>query len=182
MKVNSFWLIAIKFIGLWLSIKAGEMFTNLVSSFFQISQNNNPIGNDELIITTYIIVSTFLYFLIVYLFVFKTQLIINVLRLNKGFDEGSFLFKIDKNRTLKIVIIFIGCFTSIETLPYIISNISRYFETSLRNEIEGINSPISLFSDNIFYVCKLMIGYLLMVYNQKVVNLVTKFSKDEKEE
>jgi hypothetical protein len=180
MKVNNFWLITIKIIGLLLSIKAGEMFSRFFSTLFQISQNSNPIGSNLLLITSYILLSSFIYFYIIYLFVFKTQLIINMLGLIKGFDEESFLFNFDKNKTLKIVIIFIGCYTFIETLPYIISNISRYFETSMRNEVEGINAPVSIFFDNIFYFSKMIIGFLLVKYNKIVVRLVINFSDDKK--
>ena len=175
MTVKNFWLILLKILGVWLVMEGVMLVPSLFSSLFLVSYSYFE-TSPTLAISLFIAAILF-YAIILYLFVFNTSWIINKLDLEKGFENENLTVNISQVSVLRISTIIIGGITFIENLPFLVKSTYSYLQSSTNPTIA---EPTA---EEIFYnLALLFLGYLLMVYNQKVVNLVTKFSKDEKEE
>lgn len=100
-----------------------------------------------------------------YLFViFKTDLIVEKLKLDKGFDEDKIVFeKISDIEIYKFAIILLGGFLLINNLPVMISQIMYIFKANLNvSNVVFNDKSIYDYFDLLITVLSVLIGYLLI--------------------
>jgi uncharacterized membrane protein YeaQ/YmgE (transglycosylase-associated protein family) len=116
-----------------------------------------------------------IYFIVFRYCIFRTELIIDKLQLDKGFIEEKFETKIHRSTVLRIAIIVIGSVIIIDALPIFCKQVFSYSQ---------MGGPNSGFKDNpasgwiVFYIVKLLIGFFLMTSSRLVVNFIERKRKD----
>ncbi|RYZ98279.1 MAG: hypothetical protein EOP47_19695 [Sphingobacteriaceae bacterium] len=158
--------------GAWLLVSSLTVLPQYVSSVHSASsilvgpfeQENS---GEIIWIVTISTVSMALYLGLFYLMLFKTGWIIGVLKLDKGFIEEKFELNIHRSTVITIAVIVIGGLIIIDGLPQLFRQLFVYLER-LHDGPPEVEYPGWI----IFYVIKILIGYLLITHNKLVVNFI----------
>ena len=108
------------------------------------------------------------------LLVFKAEYLVNLLKLDQGFDENRIDFgNLNGLQILKVSVFILGGLLLIDSIPLFIRNVISSFQMSLNNG--------KLNSFNNFYwvvsALKIIIGYLLVAYYDIVAGQLEKVKK-----
>jgi len=123
------------------------------------------------LVTTSLIFS--FYGLISYYLIFRTNLLIDKLRLDKGFDQETLPLNIHRSTILSISIIVIGGLLVADEIPNFCRQLFSYFqETRLTY---GQTHPTIAYS--VVSGVKIIIGLLLMTGQRQIVNLIERQRK-----
>ena len=169
MTVKNFWTILLKVLGIWLAIGALSTISQFVTAFSFIGTNAN--WWNSLYIVFLLLVTLGVYVLVLWLFVFKTSWLINILKLEKGFAEDKIEFDIQSSVVLKIATIVVGAFVFIDSLPHFCSQTFMFFQ---QKNVLVDNTAAGWV---ILYLVKTVIGYLLMTNSKSVVEFIEKHEK-----
>lgn len=106
MLIKTFWKILIKIIGLWLLFSC----VSIIPQFFStLSFTNGDLNTESLMLLWLMLFgSIIIYILIIRLFLFKTDWIVEKLKLEKNFTEERIELNIKSSTILTISIIVIG--------------------------------------------------------------------------
>jgi len=104
--------------------------------------------------------------LLTYILLFKTNWVIDKLKLDKNFQQETFNFNIDRVAILHIGIIVLGGLVIVDSIPALIQEIIYFIEMKKSGAPDGKNYNVILQS------IKLLIGILLIAYQNSVVNFV----------
>lgn len=169
MLVNTFWKIILKIIGLWIlfgSITIIPEFTTTLS-FVDGRLDNTALFE----VWGLLLITLVVYLLVVRTFVFKTDWIIEKLKLDKNFKEERIEINYSSSSVLTICIILIGSLILIEALP---SFISRLFDfLTQKSQFKDYSGTSWL----IYYFIKLILGYLLLTNEKTITNYIERKSK-----
>ncbi len=166
MEIKTFWRIIIKGIGLWLLINSVYVITQFASTF-SFFQDQLDWGN---LITVWLITfgTLILYLLVIRLFLFKTEWIINVLKLDQNFTEKRIDINLPYNNILSIAVIVIGALIFVEAIPKLCSTVYEFLkQKELFKDYSGASWLM-------FYFLKAIAGYLVMTNSKKVVKFIDK--------
>jgi hypothetical protein len=167
MTPRTFWLILIKIIGIYLILESILVSIQFVSSIYYIYIDKDHKGLTYLVIMGLIMAG--LYFLILRYCVFRTELIVDKLHLDKGFEEEKFELKIHRSTVLSIAVIVIGGVLFIDALPMLCKQIFFYFQSA--GPDKGVKeNPASGWV--IFYFVKLFTGLFMMTTSRLMVNFI----------
>ena len=171
MLINTFWKIIIKIIGLLLLLSSFSIIPQFIST---LSFSNGSLDFQSLLfIWLMLFGSIAVYILIIRLFLFKAEWIVDKLKLEKSFNEERINIEIRSSTVLTIAIIVIGGLTIIESLPSFCSKLFIFLQQKM------------LFKDYpdshwlIFHFIKIIIGYLLLTNGKRFAEYIEKGS-DEK--
>ena len=113
------------------------------------------------------------YGLVSFYLVFKTELIIDKLKLDKGFNQETIPLNIHRSTILSISIIVIGGFLVADEIPNFCRQLFSYFQE--KRMTYGQTSPTLAYS--IVSGAKIIIGILLMAGQRQIVNLIERQRK-----
>ncbi len=99
---------------------------------------------------------------------FKTNLIIDELKLNWGFVESELSFKVHRSTVLSIAVIVIGGLIFVDGLPELCVRTYRYFQEKRMTGGYGSQSLAYI----IFAGIKVVSGLILMAAHRPIVNLI----------
>jgi hypothetical protein len=163
MSPKALWLILLKMLGIWLILEGLSIIPQLLSTIVALyDQTNNQIFS----ITAVIIISIAAYGFVIWNLLFKAELLIKILRLEKGFSEADLNFNIHRSTVLKITVIVIGGLIIIESLPQLCRNLFTFLQF---NSFSTQNPLASLL---VFYFVKFLIGFFLVANTRMLVNLI----------
>jgi hypothetical protein len=103
-----------------------------------------------------------------YFLIFKTGLIIDKLKLDKGFNEENIPLNIHRSTILSISIIVIGGYLAISEIPNFLRQLYFYFQQKRMSYIQPNQSAQYI----IVSASKIVIGYLLMREQRWIVNFI----------
>ena len=117
------------------------------------------------------------YSFIIYLLLFKTNIIVARLKLDKGFNQDEFSFNISTSTVLTISLIVIGGIILTNEIPNFCKNVFSYFQE--KRLTHGMSKPN--YSYIIISAVKIILGFLLIGERKRIVELVQKrqFRKHE---
>lgn len=172
MTIRTFWHLIIKTIGIWIVIHGIMSLPELVIQFLVVY--NAPYGTYAVIAfqLLFLVVPILFYILVLRFLVLKTQSIINVLKLEKGFEETRIDITLPYDKVLRIIIILIGGIVFITAIPSLVENLysfiteDRPFNASPRatSLIVGVIQSIS--------------GFLIMTNSDIVQRYINRKSGD----
>lgn len=166
MLVNTFWKILLKIIGLWILFLALTIMPQYIAAL-SFTQDKLNVLNWLMLFLALII-----YTILTRLFIFKTEWIIEKLKLDESFQEDRIDFNSKGPIVLNVGIIILGCLILIDTVPVFCSKLYAFFQQDL------------LFKDYpdsnwlILYFIKLIIGYLLLTNGKNFANFIERRSKN----
>ncbi|MEQ7802631.1 hypothetical protein ABDJ41_22750 [Pedobacter sp. ASV1-7] len=170
MLINTFWKIVIKIIGLWLLFSCISIIPQFLSAISFINGELNIDGLLMLWLTLFGVIA--IYILIIRLFLFKTDYIIEKLKLENSFNENRIDLNMKSTTVITIAIIVIGSLILIESLPNFCSRLFEYYR--LKNQLTPYNETAWL----IYYFIKVVIGYLLLTNSKVLTKLIIKESSE----
>ena len=166
MTPRSFWLIAIKLSAIYTFIQLASIaiqFFGLILSVFRQTGGGIYLL-PELIIASLILI---IYIIIIRYALFKTELVVDKLKLDQNFKEEKFEFNISHTSILKTAVIVIGAFLFIDGFPALCRSILLYFQNeSLYRSI--IKNPETGYV--VFFLLKVLIGYFMVTDSKLIVN------------
>src|SRR6476620_169236 len=115
MQINTFWKILLKIVGLWLLFSC----ISLIFQFYStLSFTNGGLNIESLLmIWLMLIVAIVVYIIIIRLFLFKTEWLVEKLKLEKNFNEDRIDLNIKSSTVLTIAITVIGGLMIAESFP-----------------------------------------------------------------
>ena len=118
------------------------------------------------LVTTIVILCV--YNLVSYYLIFKSDLIIEKLKLDRGFDQGTIPLNVHRSTVLNISIIVIGGFLIADEIPNFCRQLFFYFQE--KRMTHGQTRPSISYS--ILAIAKIIIGFLLIGYHRQIVNFI----------
>lgn len=106
--------------------------------------------------------------LVPYLLIFRSNYIINKLRLDKGFEEETIGLNISRSAVLSISLVVLGGLTLKDEIPFFCKELFTYFE----QKAGGLGSPSTETYYFIVSGIKLIIGFLLISYNRQIAGWI----------
>jgi hypothetical protein len=114
-----------------------------------------------------IIVLGFLFYLfIIYILIFKTNWLVNKLKLDQNIHQPELNLNIHRSVVLSIAIIVLGSLIIIDAIPILIEQLVNY----IRMKKENI--PNTKIDYVILYGAKILIGIFLIIYQRTLVNFI----------
>jgi len=170
MTPRSFFAIIIKIIGIYLLTGAIIAIPQIVASIYSYRYTiSYPSAQDIFWICFFVLFSISFFLFVLYYCLFKTEWIIDKLRLDQNFTEEKFDINLHRSTILKIAVIVIGAVMIIDSLPILCQNLLTYFQTT--------SASIS-FKENrastglIFAFGKFCIGFSLISASRPIVNFI----------
>ncbi len=154
MTIRTFWNILIKILGIWIALNCLSLVPQYVSSIFYSSDYFNfEIFLYGLATILGIII---FYYLILRLFIFKTNWIIDRLKLDKNFSEEKIDLNIGTQYILRIACIVLGGLILVDSIPDIFRTLFSYYQDHKIFKKE--TSSVSV----VYNIVKSIIAYLLL--------------------
>jgi len=104
--------------------------------------------------------------LLTYILLFKTNWVIDKLKLDQGFQQETLNVNIDRLAILRIIIIVLGGLLIVDSIPALIQEII-YFIEMRKSEV-----PNAKDYNVILQAVKLLIGIFLIVYQRSIANFI----------
>jgi hypothetical protein len=180
MTPRSFWTIVIKILGLYVVLESITTIWQSLNIIIIYSSISSVIDHNYYGIRVYfsLLVSVllfFIYILIFYSFLFKTDWVINKLKLDKGFPEEIFGFNIDATTVMKIGIIILGGSLLVNYVPDLIREICYYFERT------GVKNEQKYLARNILYIVndiiRIAVGIFMLLRSDTLINFIERKRK-----
>lgn len=168
MTIRTFWNLFIKILGIWLVLSALTVipqFARLLT-FFGTTSNDRLLGIG--ITIALFLLTIGIYALVLRLFVFKTDWLIDKLRLDKGYTEEKIELNIQRTTVFTIAAIVIGGLVFVDSFPLFCQQTLVF----IQQDFLFRESPNSGWI--IFHFVKTILGYLLMTNSQFVVRFLDK--------
>lgn len=155
-------------------IKIFGMYSLVLSIFTVIPQNISTIlFQFDIMILVIILASTMITLGLFLILLFKTDFIIDILKLDKGFDEEQInLGNLTNESIFKLALIIIGGFLIIDYTPTLLFDIVNAFKSkSTFSSIEG--NSVNYF-DIVVSVINILIGYLFIANYKSIAQFLNK--------
>jgi hypothetical protein len=136
----------------------------LLSVFYMIKYNQEGVG----ITLAMTLLLLLMYTVVAYYLIFRSDLIIDKLKLEQGFDQETLPLSIHRSTILSICIIIIGGLLVAEEIPNFFRQLYSYFQET-RMTFGQTNPTLSY---AIVSVVKIIVGLLLMGNQRQIVSLI----------
>jgi len=172
MEIRTFWRIIIKGIGLWLLVNSIYVIPQFASTFSFIEYGG--LNWENLISVWFIILGTLaVYLFVTGFFLFKTEWIVTILKLDQKFTENRIDVNIPYKSVLSIAVIVIGALIFVESIPKLCSTIYEFVkQKELIKDYAGTSWLI-------FYFLKALSGYLIMTNSKTIIKFIDKQKNDD---
>jgi hypothetical protein len=171
MTPRTFWAILIKILGIYTLLESVIAIPQFLSNIYYLaSLSNGPDRNSgSLMVVVYITITLGLSVLVLWYCLFKTDWIIDKLKLDNGFQDERFEFNIHRSTILKIIIIIMGGLFLIDSFPLLCKDFFDCFQKT--DEYGGyIKNPESTYV--LLYFIKTLIGYFMLTCSRMIVNFI----------
>ncbi len=177
MKIRTFWNIIIKAIGIILLLQTLLFVPQFLSSvnFFYLVDDG---VNFWLITVTYLLLMLVFLVITMWFLFTKTNWIINKLHLDKGFDEEIIDLKASYSKVLGLLIVVIGGFWFINTLPGFLLKIAEIFRFKQNGFLPHYATDFS-YTPLIFDIIKMLLGYLMISNANVIARFIDKKNKND---
>ena len=124
------------------------------------------------VVTTVLILLVYVFFS--YYLIFKSDLIIDKLKLDKGFDQETIPLNIHRSTILSISIIVIGGLIIADEIPNLCRQLFAYFQE--KRMTYGQTNPTISYS--VLAAAKIVIGLVLIGNQRQIVNFIERRRKN----
>lgn len=178
MTPRSFWTILIKLLGVYIILQSFTGIPNFLTSIlFFTSRGIDPLSKFLYLEFIYYVIVITVYVIIFSVCIFKTDWIIDTLHLDEGYDDERFEFTIHRSTLLKIVIMAIGGYLIVESVPMFCQQLLAYYkQRSFVSDSKFSKLPLSQYV--VVYLIKIVIGYFMLSRNRAIVNFIEWKRKD----
>lgn len=179
MTPKNFFRIVLKIFSLFFIFSFVALIPQIFSAFGFIFQSGfNDVGT-IVEITLWIIIIIAFYGYAIYLLLFRTDKIVNLLKLDQGFDQETFSFEISKRSILTIGVIIVGGVILVGEIPNLCSLLYKYFQYK---NLVGTGYLAQDWPPVISSGVKIIIGLLLLGERKRIVDLMVGKQSSEQTE
>jgi hypothetical protein len=176
MTPRDFFAIVIKIVGLYLVILSFVSIPQVVMTLsYTYKYGVGRASAGEILEICFLVllgISFYIWFL--YLCLFRTDWIINKLRLDLGFDEERLEINIHHSTVLKIVVIATGAIIIMDNLPLFCKQLYSFIPNDESHTILSENPSKGW---TVYYFVKFVIGFSLISANRPIVNYIERKRK-----
>jgi len=165
MTPRSLFMIVSKCLGLFL-IKEFLLLIPQFLTVFLYFQSGATMGAIMWILLT-TIVQLIIYSLVFYYLIFKTDVVVQKLQLEKGFSEEQFAFNVHRSSILSVIIIITGMLVIVNAIPTLCKQLFLY--------IQELQMPVKSNADITKVlppIAQLIIGLVLIGSQKQIVNFI----------
>ena len=166
MTPRSLFNIILKILGVFFIKDFLSAIPQLLSSILYLTNSESRTEGIWTLLTTLLIL--LVYWFVCYYLIFKTELLIDGLHLDKGFDQDTFPLNIHRSTILSISIIVIGGLLVADELPNFCRQLFSYFQE--KRMTYGQTHPNIAYS--VVSGVKIIVGLILMIGQRQIVNLI----------
>ncbi|MES2485114.1 MAG: hypothetical protein V4581_04095 [Bacteroidota bacterium] len=167
MLINTFWKIILKSIGLLLLMYLIDILATTLTSYSSVfGYTDEADGIFSFIALNIILLAAYLS--IVSLFLFKSEWLINVLKLEKGFKEPSININIAPQSVLKIIVIVLAGWIFVEALPALIQQLIKFWQMPQLLQ-DNDRTPII-----VYHLLRAVVAFLAMTNSTTIVKWISK--------
>ena len=166
MAIRTFWTLLLKILGIWLVLSGLSVIPQFIGVYtiFSFNFDESIVG---VVFSIFIMLLTVVvYLLVLKLFVFNSDWIIDKLKLDKQFQEERIDLSVTLKTVLTIATIVIGGLILVDAFPMLFKHIFSFMQQ------KAVFRESPEFSWIIFYAIKSLIGYLLMTDSKPVINYI----------
>ncbi len=171
MTPRSLFNIILKILGVFFIKDFLAAIPQLLSSILFLTNSESRTEGVWVLLTTLLVL--LVYWFVSYYLIFKTELIIDQLHLDKGFEQSTFPLNIHRSTVLSISIIVIGGLLVVDELPNLCRQLFSYFQENRLTY--GQTRPNIAYS--VVSGAKIIVGFLLMIGQRQIVNLIERQRK-----
>jgi len=166
MEINTFWKIVLKFIGLWLIVIFFSTIPQIISTL-SFAQGTADFKSLVIILVanTAILIALLL---IIRVFLFKTDWLLQVLKLEKGFNQQRIDLSISTSTVLSIAVIIISAVIFLDSLPQLIDQLLEFFKQ--HTALKDYKNTTWL----IYYFIRSLASYLALTNSATIVKWINK--------
>ena len=172
MEINTFWKIVLKSIGLWLLVNCIYVIPQFIASFSFTAGVANVEGL-VLVIAGNLIVMILL-LLIIRIFLFKTDWLINLLKLEKSFNQQKIDISISTSTVLSIVVIITSAIIFLQSLPVLVQELFQFFKQEKLLK-DYLDTPWI-----VYHFIRTLVSYLAMTNSGTIVKWINNKSDENK--
>jgi hypothetical protein len=166
MAPRSLFDLILKVIGIFFIRDILEAFSHTLSAIVYIPQYAS--GREAFFNVAVSLPLLILYSLLVWFFIFKTDLIINLLRLDKNLQDKPVSTNIERHMLLTAAVIIAGAWLLVNEVPEFIRHAVYYYQER-KLYVRMTRPDVSYI---VMSAVKIAIGLFLIVFNKPIVNLV----------
>lgn len=168
MTIRTFWTLLLKILGIWLILSGLTIIPQFIGAFTYFGDNQQDNFFAALYVIVLLILTVGVYVVVLKLFVFNTNWLIDKLKLDQGFVEEKLDLGITLRTVLTIATIVIGGLILVDALPMLCKQIFTFMQQ------KSVFREDPQFSWVIFYFVKSLIGYFLMTNSKSVIDFINK--------
>ena len=171
MTPRSIFIIILKVLGIFLLKDIIETIPQLLSAipFFTSMEN----FSDVLLVFITASAAIAVYILMMYYLIFRTNMIIDKLHLDRGFSQDSLTFNVSTTTIFTIAIIITGAFILITEIPDFCKFAISYFQE--KRITHGLSTP--RISNTVYSAVKIVLGLLLIGERKRIVMFIEQSRK-----
>lgn len=167
MTKRDFFKIIIKVFGLY----------SLMTTLFTVLPNNITnlmILDEHYILLVWIVISVIVVILFFMILLFKSDFIINKLKLDKGFDDDRIeLGNLNNQSLFKFALILIGGFLIVNNLPYFIQDTFSALKSKMVTNVYSSQLTINYFNWFVSGI-NILIGYIFITNYKRITSFLDK--------
>lgn len=172
MSPRSFWTILIKVLGIYVLLQALvgiPSFINMTQAIYY--EGFQPYEKTNYFAIAYLLLLLGIFWLIIWVCLFRTDWLIDKLKLNAGLIEENLAFKMHRADILKIVIMLIGGLTLVDALPAACQELFSCIQ-KVKDYGGFKKDPTSTYL--LFNLIKIGISIFMLTSSQLIVNYMEK--------
>lgn len=173
MTIKTFWTIFLKILGIWLILGSLSVLSQFLTAFTFIGnmQEGDSITLFFMMLGLFLTIGA--YALVLWIFVFRSEWLINKLKLDEGFEEERIDLDIQLRTVLTIATIVAGGLIVIDALPLLCREIFLSFQNKNDFREDAGSGWI------IFYAAKTLLGYLVLTNSRTIIDFINRNIKTQ---
>ena len=114
----------------------------------------------------------FIYGMVVYYLVFKTDWVMDRLKLMDKLPEDPIPLNIHRSTVISIVVLVVGLFLITQGIPYLVRGLAKWYQYNKMSR--GLSDAIDSFDYSIIwvYAAEILIGLLFIGHQREIVNYI----------
>ena len=168
MSAKSLFNIILKVLGIYFVKDIILSIPLLLSVFYSFGDRDTSGAVSTLLISLF---TLFVYCLVTFFLVFRTEKVMHSLRLLENVPEDPVPLKIHRSTVISISLLIVALYLIIQAIPLLIKGLTKWYQyNKMRGQFNALE-PFD-YSMVLVYVAEILVGLLLIGYQQPLVNYI----------
>lgn len=173
MTVKSLFILIVKIIGIYLLVNALSIVFSFLTTMPYLMDDEATFTGIVISILAILAILSF-YGLIVYLFLFQTEQVLEKLALTKGLEDQKVGFLVHQDNLLRIIFYVTGILILVDSIPHLCKQGFAYFEERYVHEFVTQNPSTKYI---VYHFVKVAIGFWVIKENKEIVSWIERKSR-----